>query len=252
MNHHLWIVSRSERALRVCAASVLLALGGVLSVGHAQAADQNLEGVWKLASKSSGLRPADGAELPFTAEGRSQYEANQAAAAKGDFSFDPTESRCSSPGLPRIMLMQEPLKIYVRPRVVTMLFQWNRIFRQIDMRPASEEKPANPMGSMSDVGSMMGSSSGQWQGKTLVVKSTGFSPQRLLDDRIPNSESLAVEERLSLRDRDTLQNEVTIEDPAIFTRPWQALLLYKRQPDDLFPFPEDVCLDRKQIDLMVR
>ena len=33
-----------------------------------------------------------------------------------------------------------------------------------------------------------------------------------------------------------------MEDAANFTRPWEAVLTYKRQPDALFP--EDICIDR--------
>ena len=237
MNHQLKALN-CGRSVRAGVASGLLVLAcGLATAQAARAADQRLEGVWKLASPPSVLRPADGAALPFTAKGRKEYIQNQAAAAKGDYSFDMTEMRCSSPGLPRIMLTAEPLKIYVRPRIVTVLFQWNRLFRQVDMVPGPEKKP--------EIGTMMGVSWGHWEGKTLVVKSTGFSTQRLLDDLIPNSEDLSLTERLRLRGADTLEDQITVQDPTIFTRPWKAVLVYERQADDLFPFPEDVCLDRK-------
>jgi hypothetical protein len=53
---------------------------------------------------------------------------------------------------------------------------------------------------------------------------------------------MKVTERFRLIDADTLEDRITIEDPAYFTRPWEAVLTYKRQPAALFP--EDVCLDR--------
>jgi hypothetical protein len=43
-------------------------------------------------------------------------------------------------------------------------------------------------------------------------------------------------------DTDTLEDRITIEDPAYFKRPWDSVVTYKRQPAALFP--EDVCLDR--------
>ena len=37
-------------------------------------------------------------------------------------------------------------------------------------------------------------------------------------------------------------DRIMIEDPATFSRPWEAVVTYKRQPDAIFA--EDVCLDR--------
>jgi hypothetical protein len=226
---------RSVRAGMAC--GVLVLVSGLVAAHAARAADMRLQGVWKLASPPAVLRPPDGAALPFTALGKMKYERNRAAAAKGDYSFDMTEMRCSSPGLPRIMLTAEPLKIYVRPRIVTMLFQWNRLFRQIDMVAGPHTKP--------EVGTMMGVSWGHWDGKTLVVESTGFATRRLLDDLVPNSASLSLTEHLRLRNANTLVDRITVDDPKIFTRPWTGVEVYKRQPVHVFPFPEDVCLDRK-------
>jgi len=55
---------------------------------------------------------------------------------------------------------------------------------------------------------------------------------------------MKVTEHIRLLDHNTLQDRITIEDPAYFTRPWDAVVTYKRQPPALFP--EDVCLDRLQ------
>lgn len=86
---------------------------------------------------------------------------------------------------------------------------------------------------------------GTWEGNTLVARSYGLLDKTLLDDRIPHSEQFELVERIRLRDRNTLEDRISITDPETFTRPWDAILSYKRQPDDAFPFPEDVCLDRK-------
>jgi hypothetical protein len=55
---------------------------------------------------------------------------------------------------------------------------------------------------------------------------------------------LKLAERIRLKDAGTLEYRVTISDPATFTRSWDAVLTYKRQPDA--PLAEDLCLERKR------
>jgi hypothetical protein len=196
----------------------------------------NLEGTWKLASPQTALVPADAAKPPFTKDGLAQYEQNKKDAAKRDLSFDQTASTCSAPGLPRLMLVPGRFRLIQRERVVTMAFEWNRLFRQIDMRDVPQKRP--------EVDSMNGASFGQWSGDTLVVKSLGFLPDKLLDNLVSGSDTLELVEHIRLKDRDTLEDRITITDPTNFTRPWETVLTYKRQQDE--PILEDNCLDRKK------
>jgi hypothetical protein len=231
------------RAVMLLPSVVLLNLAGCAK-DH-----KNMDGVWKLAPSMAALSPVDGTEIPFTAEGRSAYEMNRAAAAKHDYSFDPTETRCSSPGLPRLMLTPMLIKIYQRPHLVAMLFEWNRLLREIMID--DEPKLKNPMQEGmatggGDVGTAKGMTTGHWEGATLVARSTKFFEQKLLDEFIPNSEDLEITERIRLKDDDTLEDRITIIDPKYFERPWDVRLTYTRQPDSLYPFREDLCLERKR------
>jgi hypothetical protein len=61
---------------------------------------------------------------------------------------------------------------------------------------------------------------------------------------VPHTLDLKVTEHLRLLDPETLEDRITIADPAYFKRPWDAAVTYKRQPAALFP--EDVCLDRHE------
>lgn len=209
-------------------------LAGVPAVASAQAT-ANLEGTWKLAAPQVTLKPVDGGEIPFTKDGKTYYDQNRKSAAKKDIDFDQSASVCSSPGLPRIMLTANRFRILQRERVVTILFEWNRLFRQIDLRGGEQKEP--------EVGTMNGLSFGKWEGDTLVVNSFGFLPDKLIDNYVSGSEQLKLVERLRLKDQNTLEDRITITDPQNFTRPWETVLTYKRQPDQ--PFPEDNCLDRK-------
>jgi hypothetical protein len=220
-----------------------LALLALVLPMAAQAADARIEGVWKIAKPQVQLTPANGGPIPFTAQGRQSYEANKRAATKGDLSFDTASTYCSSPGQPRLMLTAEPFAILQQPRMVTILYQWNRLFRQITTGTPLK----NPLlgDNFEQFPTMQGHSTGHWEGSTLVVKTVGLSDQKLLDNLIPNSDELELNERIRLRDADTLEDRITVTDPEMFTKPWEAVLTYKRQPDAALPFPEDVCLNRR-------
>lgn len=198
------------------------------------AAAAKFEGVWKVAKPTSTLKPVSG-EVPFTAEGQARYDENKKLRAQGKIDdYDITKSRCSTPGVPRLMLTPQRFKIWIRLNIATFDFEWNRALRQIDMRGWTRETPLVP-----DMG---GQTIGHWEGDTLVSVTTDASERTLIDDLVPHTDAMKVTERFRLIDADTLEDHITIEDPAYFTRPWEAVLTYERQPDALFP--EDVCLDR--------
>lgn len=219
-------------ALRTAALALWL---GAAGLAPAQSADLSLQGVWKLTPPTIVLRPVSGA-VPFTTEGRKQYEQNKRLKARGKYDdYDITRSRCSTPGVPRLMLTPLRFKIWQRLGIVTFDFEWNRAIRQIDVRGGKTEEKLVP--------DMTGTSTGHWEGDTLVAVTTDFTGRTLWDDLMPQSAEGKLTERLRLTDADTLEDRLTIEDPMYFSRPWQALLTYRRQADVFFA--EDVCLDRR-------
>jgi hypothetical protein len=198
------------------------------------AAAAKFEGVWKIAKPTDTLKPVSG-EVPFTPEGKARYAENEKLKAQGKIDdYDIATSRCSTPGVPRLMLTPQRFELSILNHVATFDFEWNRAVRQIDMRGWTVTAPLVPQ--------MNGQSIGHWEGDTLVAVTTGVSERTLLDDLVPHTDAMKVTERFRLIDADTLEDRITIEDPAYFTRPWEAVLTYKRQPAALFP--EDVCLDR--------
>jgi hypothetical protein len=227
------------RLQRTLIAAALLAAGAV----NAASERPNLNGIWKLERPQAELVPVQG-PIPFTEDGRKDYEANKAAAAKNDFGHDRTQSRCSSPGMPRMMLTPRLFAIHDRPQMLTMAFEWNRLMRQIDLRQGAERLP-NPTQGDSDVPTMMGTSTGRWEGAVLVASTKKLSDQKLLDAYLPSGEELELTERIRLRDANTLEDRITIKDPANFTKPWDTVLVYKRQPGTVSQFREDICLDRR-------
>jgi hypothetical protein len=76
----------------------------------------------------------------------------------------------------------------------------------------------------------MGHSVGRWEGDTLVVNVSAFTPYTWFD-RSGNfhSDGLRVTERYTPLGRDAIQYEARIEDAKVFTRPWTIRLpLYRR------------------------
>jgi hypothetical protein len=206
----------------------------------------NLEGTWKLAAPQTAFKP-DGGAIPFTAQGRKRYQANTRLKAAGKFDdFDYYTARCTTPGTPRSALTPDRFRIWPRSGLVMFQFEWNRTTRQIDTGVSkqleqSRVKPGHYLDT-SEVGQPAPIAKGHWEGDTLVAQSEGFIDNTLIDDLVPHGYDMKVTERFRLRDNDTLENRITIEDPEYFTRPWQTVVVYKRQPDA--PFREDVCLAR--------
>lgn len=241
--------NRHNRTWAMLTTAVLL-MGAAVS--HAKS---NLEGTWLLSKPQTLLVPADGSPVPFTEAGRKIYEQNRTSAQGGDFAFDQTMQRCASPGIPRLMFSPKRFKIFERPGKVLFLFEWNHLFRQIDMRDdatienskaldGTENFAFDLYGVENTVGAQVGHARGRWEGRTLVAETDHFVDYKMFDGLIQTSDQLKLTERIRLKDGNTLEYRATIADPATFTKPWDAVLTYKRQPDA--PLAEDLCLERKR------
>jgi hypothetical protein len=80
---------------------------------------------------------------------------------------------------------------------------------------------------------------GRWDGDTLVVDSTNYHDRGWISTHggsgrrrgAPHSPALHIVERFRLIDQNTIQYEMTVEDPKTFTKPWRASLLLNRRDD---------------------
>ena len=79
----------------------------------------------------------------------------------------------------------------------------------------------------------LGNSRGRWDGDTLVVETQGFSPK---SNMLGSSSGLRLVERFTRVAEDTLQYDATLNDPATWTRPWTARILFKRTKDPLIEY----------------
>lgn len=73
-----------------------------------------------------------------------------------------------------------------------------------------------------------GDSRGHWEGNTLVIDVTNFSPKT---DFLGSRENLHLVERWTRTGPTTLEYAVTVEDPTVWTRPWTAKQEFTKQSD---------------------
>lgn len=89
------------------------------------------------------------------------------------------------------------------------------------------------------IGQWMGDARGRWEGETLVVETTGFTPKGWITPNgnagrmhgVPVSPRLRVVERFTRVSDDRLDWEVTIEDREVYTAPWTIRLPLAREAD---------------------
>jgi hypothetical protein len=74
---------------------------------------------------------------------------------------------------------------------------------------------------------------GRWEGDTLVVESTNFSPK---SEFRASRENLHLVERFTRVSPDTLNYEITVTDPTTWTKPWTALIPLKRSDDPIYEY----------------
>src|SRR5437660_9739823 len=74
-----------------------------------------------------------------------------------------------------------------------------------------------------------GDSRGHWEGNTLVIDVTNFSPKT---DFQGSRENLHLVERWTRTGPNTLEYVVTIEDPTVWTRPWTVKQEFTKQSDE--------------------
>jgi hypothetical protein len=237
-----------DRALRRCAAVVALAMA--LAAGAAGAQDRparldaepNLNGVWRalntahwnleahssesittfarelgaIAAIPAGLSVVDGGAIPYLDEARAQRDANRAAWPAAD-----PEAKCYLPGIPRATYMDHSFQIVQAGdgSDILVVYEYAAANRVIKMEQHMEPP----------IDTWMGVSNGVWDGDTLVVETTGFNGETWLD-RAGNyaGAGAKVTERFTPAGADHIQYEATIENEAVFSRPWTiSMPLYR-------------------------
>ena len=128
-------------------------------------------------------------------------------------SVDDPHVRCLPDNPPRPWALPHLTKAVHTPKLLVLLYEVNAMYRQIfvDGRPLPVEP--NP--------AWNGYSTAAWDGDTLVVHTAGFREDLWLDmGGSPMSDATKMTERIRRPNYGTLELEITIDDPKVYTRPW--------------------------------
>lgn len=146
--------------------------------------------------------------------------AGQASLADVD-SYRASKARCEPEPAPLVMLLPMVRDITIDARAVKIAVDWMGAERVIHLDNASGEP------------SPQGRSVGRWEGETLVIDTTAFTPSRSgIIPGVPSSPAKRMVERLTLtEDKLQLRYEFTIEDPEYLTEPVSFTQLWDHRPD---------------------
>ena len=204
---------------------------------------RTINGMWsalRLGNQSGGvqLKPNNGKpenELPYTPYGLQVYRSHKPLEGIG--SVDPADNndprtKCEPLGFPRYNHYDLGIQVFQDEHKIAMLYNFDNRWRMIwtDGRPL----PKVVDGAVEIDGEYrearwFGYSVGRWiDDYTLEVVTVGTMPE----DRVwldntgrPISDQARITERFHRLDNDTLEWSETIDDPKIYTRPWDTMKL---------------------------
>jgi hypothetical protein len=198
----------------------------------------NLSGIWQAVTSANfdlldhsaqkdvpaGQSVVEGGEIPYQPWALAKKKENFKSRATAD-----PEAKCYQLGVPRITYSGHPFQIFQNstsgPNAdpITILYEYAHTNRFIYTN--GTDHPPGP------IEWWMGDSRGHWDGDTLVVDNLHFNDRTWFDRAGDfHSEELHVVERYTLIDPDHIDYQARIEDPKVFTRPWNInLVLYRRK-----------------------
>ena len=179
--------------------------------------------------------PPDGKIPPRTAAAQSRRSAAALATAAG--TSPPTRVqdlnpalRCITPGVPRLggRYGAGDYGYYEIVQVPGYVVLYMEVMHEARIIPLDGRAhlPA-------DVRSRTGDSLGHWEGNTLVVDTTNFSPQA---DFMGSAQNLHLVERFTRVAPDEIRYEINIDDPTTWTRPWTAMARLRQTHDKLYEY----------------
>jgi hypothetical protein len=228
-----------------------LLTGMLVLAGTAAAADRiprlngkpDFSGIWQTTSAADfDLQPHStrkdappsagivvGNVIPYLPAALEQKKKNFAARATED-----PRLKCWTLGTPRGIYYPEPFQIFQRKEDLTVLFEFGHSVRTIHTNGTEHPTEKNEF--------WLGDSRGHWEGDTLVVDVTDFEDETWLDRAGDfHSTDMHVVERWKLLDANTIDYKATIEDPKVFSRPWDIEVLLYRHREKNFQLIENYC-----------
>jgi hypothetical protein len=182
---------------------------------------RDLSGMWG----ENGFGLNSRAAPPFTPYGQQLSEATQADISAAGFAIDGSKDPqqiCDPMGFPRLWTFNYGMEFVQLPDRLLQFFEWGHTWRTIwtDGRKLPPDPPQQRF---------LGYAVGHWEGDTFVVESNGYDDRSWIgrDSRngekgFPHSDEMRIVERYRRTAVDTLEFELTIIDPKVYTAPWTS------------------------------
>ena len=183
---------------------------------------------------------------PLTAAGQQRQEDRfkrlgpTALGSSGNGPFESYEdisvvTRCITRGLPNAMLTGGYNNNYQIVQAQGLVVLLSEMMHDARVIPLDGRPHISP-----NIQQWMGDSRGHWEGDTLVVDVQNF-PDRDVTGfgvlyRHSETSHLRLTERFTRIDANTLDYQVTVDDPATFTRSWTAAIPMVKSEDRLFEY----------------
>ena len=184
-------------------------------------------------SKGAIVDPPEG-KIPYTPEARAK-----ALDMGKNHMFEEPEAHCFQSGVPHSGYQHFGFQVVQDPGYLVLLYEYAHSNRIIPTDGRPHIRP--------DIHLFMGDSVGRWEGDTLVIDTTNQNGKTWFD-MVGNftTPTMHVVERLLPVDSNTVKYEATIDDPAIYTRPWKIAGEWGRRPDREYEQMEFACHEGNQ------
>ncbi len=188
---------------------------------------RDLSGVWGY----DGVRDAFDNPPPFTEDGQALFEATwpEQRSQTGELLYGTGSEKdwgllgCDPLGWPRLHSYNYGMEFVMLPDRVLQFFEFQHSWRTIwtDGRPLPEDPP---------ILNWMGWNIGYWEGDTFVIESNGYDNRSWIERTgarndqppggLPHSDQMQIVERWTRPTYGTLEAQITITDPVVFTEPF--------------------------------
>jgi len=192
-----------------------------------------------------GKPPGAGQQAPLTAEYQAVLDASLAEQRRGRQGNNPGY-RCNPHGMPRIMIVIQPMEIVITPDTTYIMLE---LFSQV-RRIYTDGRDWPEQFTRTSVGYSIGrwvDADGDGRYDTLMVETRGLKGPRSYDSSgmpFHADGQTVVKERITLdnTNRNVLRNEITTIDNAL-TRPWTVSRSYRRNPEPQPVWMEYACTE---------
>jgi hypothetical protein len=214
----------------------------------------DLNGTWAGPRSGAGVPDFKEGEIPsLTPLGQRLFSERKSL---GKFSpaatNDPFVRTCDPLAFPRADVDEiRGISFTTMPDRIIVLYQFQQVWREIWMNGRALPKNVGATEKGSPDPRFFGYSVGHWESDhTLVVDTTGLDDRTWLDrDGHPHSVEARVQERFTRTDHNDLELAITVDDPAIYAKPFSMGTVYlKWIPNQIFD--EKLCIPSETIEYL--